>query len=143
MSKIEYEYPDGYKCERVDKKFYGEYYELVHLFKKEEVKDFNWFVDKYFGGDKILGKYRFSEDTVAEIKGKYKEGMYDLIPLELRICLLKLICKEFNYNFNAVMYSIYSDGENVRLSSKDFADIQTILDICPCLFIKSLHKYLD
>jgi hypothetical protein len=134
MGKIEYEYPDGYKCEKVEKKFYGDVYELVHIFKKEKVKDFDWYINEYFKRGCILDGFKLPTEWA---EGWLRNHLYHLVSFEIKIGLIKFICEKIDVHFQSFMHELIhlkQDGTEMTIENKE------IQKICPSGFLNSIFN---
>lgn len=95
--------------------------------KVEEEKNFNWYVNKYFGIENYIegSKYVTFKDYLLSYR-------YNEVPFELKIGLLKFICDD---NDTDLIYCIYNIKENNPGFGQDM-----IRKLCPKEFLESIFK---
>jgi len=96
--------------------------EMCIPIKKKEVKDFNWYVKEYF--NKI--PHGLLPNNIG-IKSDFIVGVYEVIPFEIKIGLLKFICDDINCSWMRIV-----DGSD--------KDMEPIMKICPKEFLNSIFE---
>jgi hypothetical protein len=101
-------------------------------FKKKEEKNFEWYIDEYFNNGS--GHYSYIRNGIkSDVIDIYKAGLqvnYGAVPFEIKIGLLKFICKKMKYNLFSVIHSIHTYG----------AASLKITNIIPVEFLESIFK---
>jgi len=106
----------------------------IHI-KKKEIKNFDWYVDKYIE----LKKGLYSEYVPLVLRENIKTQRWDLISFEIKIGLLKLICDGLKYSLwfhDLIEISKRLDGQK----PEDLPIINEIFNICPKEFLISIFK---
>lgn len=103
---------------------------VIQIHKKKKVKDFNWYVNRYFHellNDKTI---LTMNNHVSNINIKN----YDGINFEFKIGLLKFICDDLKLNILDYVHGLYvSRIENIAVTN-------AIKSICPAEFLNSIFK---
>jgi hypothetical protein len=114
--------PEGYQID------YSIQYEVAQLkdsimiqIKKKEVKNFDWYAQKYF--NKINKKYNIE----LVIDSNFEDVVF---PFEFKIGLLKFICDDIDVNF----FTIIDQLNNKKYSINSIE----VSDICPKEFLESI-----
>ena len=95
--------------------------------KKKEVKDFKWYVKKYF---ERYNKYlNTTKDEFPVNENFIEKGNYKYVPFEIRIGLLKFICDDLKCDWKLFI--------DIRESKPEFTKVCAI---CPPEFLNSIFK---
>jgi len=126
--------PEGYKLDTNDISglsfVQGREYFTVPI-KKKEVKDFKWYAKEYLS---IKTKEGFVEGPYHINISDYSVGIYDRVPFEFKIGLLKFICDDLGFNMLDYVHGLYvSRLENIAVTN-------AIKSICPPEFLNSIFK---
>jgi hypothetical protein len=112
------------------------------IFKKKEVKDFNWYLKKYIEQSNPSNRHfpfiyeKRIEDTFLCLM---TQGNYVAVPFELKIGLLKFICDDLKVTFPYVIHSIAVSNKEA-LFTTELRGLKDVLSICPKEFINSLFE---
>lgn len=104
----------------------GEEHIIVSI-KKKEVKDFKWYKAKFIKKSIFHG---FSGTILAA----FELNMFDSMPFEYKISLLKFICDDLG-----VPFRLYLSGEYAE-SPKYEPEIRELKSICPAEFLNSIFE---
>lgn len=137
---IEINIPDGYELDsrEQDSMVYDNpmkrSYVSVYI-KQKQQKTFDWYVDQYLDAsagstnDELRNWLNF--DDVFVLSGRLKTKQYNLVPWEVKIGLVKFICKDKSLYVPSVIYDLC--GETC-----DSSDTDKIRQICPIEFLNSI-----
>jgi len=107
--------------------------EMCIPIKKKEVKDFNWYVKEYF--NKI--PHGLLPNNIG-IKSDFIVGVYEVIPFEIKIGLLKFICDDINVRLNVkITVFEFISGQNPDVYYEEYVKIKSI---CPKEFLNSIFE---
>lgn len=104
--------------------------------KKKKGKTFDFYVDEYLRSDynttnDMLCNW-FDKDQLEKIGNNIKQNKLQFIPWEVKIGLVKFMCKDMQINFMSVIWIEYSDNKSCRT--------EYLKQICPVGFLESITK---
>jgi hypothetical protein len=132
-TKIKELIPDGYEYKQsISYAASSDVQKIVIDAKKREIKDFDWYVKKYF--DKGL-----ELNMAAHVNYRHAllNGVYYILPFEIKIGLFKFICDDLKVDYAATLHYINNFHSG---STCHQAKYHILYAVCPKEFLESLVK---
>lgn len=134
-TKIKDLIPEGYEFEEVHIGDDDEQRTFIYFKKKQ--KDFARYIREYFeldnDEDSIRAINYLTLDDIETLRVLFIDEMYDTIPFEYKIGLLKFICDDLGLYFFDVIANIHDDYKDDLWECTE-----KVLTVCPESFLKSI-----
>jgi hypothetical protein len=111
---IEIDLPEGFSVKTINSSLVGKDAELISIhIEKKNIKNFDFYVDEYLRSDDFTTNDMlcnwFDKDQLEKIGNNLKQNKLQFVPWEVKIGLLKFICKDKHVSLRAYLYPRVTD----------------------------------